>query len=365
MTNIPFADLYRQYPEIKHEIFAEIEKVFEKCAFTNGFSVKDFESAFAKYCQTKYSIAVNSGTSALHLALASLDIKEGDEVIVPANTFIATAWAVAYQKAVPVFVDCDPLTWEIDPEQVQAKISKRTKAVIGVHLYGQSFDVDAVKRMVSDKGIFLIEDACQAHGATYKGNAAGSLADMGCFSFYPGKNLGTYGEGGAITTNNEKLAERISSLRNHGSTARYYHDEIGYNMRMGGVEAAVLNVKLRYIDKWNDNRKEIAKKYLSGIGNKKIKFQVMPGYTSSVYHLFVVTVECRDEFIAHLNKHGISPGLHYPVPCHLQKAFEYLGYKKGDLPNAEYLAEHCVSLPMFPELTNGEVLHVIEAVNSF
>jgi dTDP-4-amino-4,6-dideoxygalactose transaminase len=308
---------------------------------------------------------VNSGTSALQLALTALDIGEGDEVMVPSNTFIATAWAVVYRKAKPVFVDCDPFTWEIDHNLISDKISKGTKAIIGVHLYGQSFDIDPVKDIAKENGLFLIEDACQAHGATYRGKMVGSLADAGCFSFYPGKNLGTYGEGGAVVTNSKILADRISALRNHGSTSRYYHDEIGYNMRMGGMEGAVLNVKLKYIDKWNEQRKMIARNYKNAIRNTKIKFQFVPDFTDPVYHLFVVTVDKRDEFVNHLNNHGISPGLHYPVSCHLQKAFDYLGYKKGDLPNSEYLADHCVSLPMFPELTDEEISRVIDAVNSY
>jgi dTDP-4-amino-4,6-dideoxygalactose transaminase len=365
MTNIPFADLHRQFSKIKDEVLIEINKVLESNAFTNGFSVKDFEKSFADYCGVKYSVAVNSGTSALHLALCALNITEEDEVILPANTFIATAWAVIYLKAKPVFVDCNPDTWEVDPSMIQRKITKKTKAIIGVHLYGQTFDIDPVRTLAEENGLFLLEDACQAHGAKYKGRIAGSLAEIGCFSFYPGKNLGTYGEGGAITTDNEKLASRISSLRNHGSVERYYHDEIGYNMRMGGVEGAVLNVKLKYIDEWNEKRKMIARKYKSDIKNTKIKFQLTPEFIDSVYHLFVVTVEKREEFIAHLNKYGVSPGLHYPVPCHLQKAFDFLGYKKGDLPNSEYLAEHCVSLPMFPELTDEEISRVIEAVNCY
>jgi dTDP-4-amino-4,6-dideoxygalactose transaminase len=364
-TNIPFADLQRQYQQIKDEVLVEVEKVFSQCAFTNGYSVKEFENLFAKYCNTKHAVAVNNGTSALHMALCALDIKQGDEVIVPANTFIATAWAAAYVSATPVFVDCTSDTWEIDSKQIEKRITKKTKAILGVHLYGQPFDFDAVKEVADKYSLHLIEDAAQGHGALYKGRKVGSMGEMACFSFYPGKNLGTYGEGGAITTNSDEFANRISLLRNHGSKTRYYHDEVGHNMRMGGVEGAVLVIKMKYIDQWNNKRKQIASEYKTKIINSKIKFQRNPDFADSVYHLFVGTVENREEFIAHLNKFNISVGLHYPVPCHLQKAFAGLNYKKGDLPNSEYLAEHCVSLPMFPELTNEEVNRVIEAINAY
>ena len=365
MTHIPFADLHRQYLEIKDEVLIEIEKVLMASAFTNGYSVNNFEVAFAEYCKTKFSAAVNSGTSALHLALSALDINKNDEVIVPANTFIATAWGVAYRGAVPVFVDCDAFNWEIDPSKIEKKITGKTKAIIGVHLYGQAFDIDSIAVLAKEHNFHLVEDACQAHGATYKGRMTGSMGNIGCFSFYPGKNLGTYGEGGAITTNDESIINRIKALRNHGSLIRYYHDDIGFNMRMGGLEGAVLNVKLKYLDRWNEKRKKIAQQYKSSIKNTKIKFQQVPDYTEPVYHLFVIAVEDREAFVNHLNKYDISPGFHYPVPCHLQKAFASLDYKKGDLPNSEYLADHCVSLPMFPELTDEEVLRVIDAVNGY
>jgi dTDP-4-amino-4,6-dideoxygalactose transaminase len=365
MTNIPFADVHRQYLTIKNEVMPEIEKVFHASAFTNGFSVKDFETTFAKYCQSKNAVACNNGTTALHLALCALNIKRDDEIIIPANTFIATAWAAAYVSAKPIFVDCSADTWEIDPTQIEKHITPKTKAIIGVHLYGQPFDFDAVKVIADKYSLPLVEDAAQAHGSTYKDKKIGSLGDLACFSFYPGKNLGTYGEGGAVTTNNVEYANRISMLRNHGSTVRYYHDEIGYNMRMGGVEAAVLNVKMKYIDGWNNNRKSIAKRYFSEIKNPKIKFQHQPDFADSVFHLFVITTENRENFMNHMSGLDISTALHYPVPCHLQKAFENLGFKKGSLPNAEYLAEHCVTLPMFPEMTNEEVQRVIDAVNKY
>lgn len=365
MEKIQFLDLYKQYLQVKDEILEEIPKVFEKSAFTNGYSVTEFEKAFANYCDTEYAVAVNNGTSALHLAMLALGIGQGDEVIVPANTFIATAWAVVYVNAKPVFVDCLPDTWEIDPAMVEKSITEKTKAIIGVHLYGQPFDFDSIKKIADKYKFYLIEDAAQAHGALYKNRKTGSMGDMACFSFYPGKNLGTYGEGGAITTKRPDLVEKLQMLRNHGSRERYKHEIIGYNMRMGGVEGAVLRIKLKYLDGWNNKRKEIARNYFNKIKNNKITFQIQPEFTESIYHLFVVTTPDRDNFIKYLNSNNIYPGLHYPIPCHLQQAFEFLGYKKGDMPNAEYLADHCVSLPMYAELTDAEVDRVIEVINKY
>jgi dTDP-4-amino-4,6-dideoxygalactose transaminase len=362
---IPFLDLKGQYAQIKDEVLQAVEEVFANTAFTNGFSVKNFEAHFADYCNTKHACAVNSGTSALHLAMRALDIGEGDEVILPANTFIASAWAPMYVKAKPVFVDCDPETWQIDPIEVQNHITKKTKAIMGVHLYGQPFDIDKIKTIAADNNLLLIEDAAQAHGATYKGNRIGGLGALACFSFYPGKNLGTYGEGGAITTNDEGYFNRIQQLKNHASVNKYYHTEEGYNMRMGGVEGAVLDIKLKYIDAWNNRRKEIAAMYTAQINNPKVKLQKQPEFAGSVYHLFVITVDDRTKFMEHLKANNIFPGIHYPVPCHLQDAFAYLGYSKGDIPNAEHLADHCVSLPMFPELTDQQVQTVIDCINKY
>lgn len=362
---IPCLDLRRQHQSIKEEIFAQFEKVYENTAFSGGPFVAAFEEEFAKFCGTKYAIAVNSGTSALHLAMIALGIGHGDEVILPANTFIATSWAPTYTGATPVFVDCDPKSWEIDASKIEEKINQKTKAIIGVHLYGQPFDVDALREICKKHRLFLIEDAAQAHGAKYKGTRVGGFGEMACFSFYPGKNLGACGEGGAITTNNEKVFTHLQALRNHGSTERYYHEEVGYNYRMGGLEGASLKVKLKYLEGWNNNRRLIAKKYLTEIKNPKIKMQAQPEWTESIFHLFVVTTEQKDEFVKYLADNNINAAFHYPVPCHLQKAFVNLGYKVGDFPSAEHLASHCVSLPMFAEMTNEEVSRVIDCVNKF
>lgn len=365
MDKIPCLDLKGQHQQIKSEIFAAFEKVYENTSFSGGPFVEEFEKKFAAYCGTSYSIGLNNGTSALHLAMLALGIGKGDEVIIPANTFIATAWGVTHAGATPVFVDCESDTWEIDPLKIGQKITSKTKAVIGVHLYGQPFNIGAIESLCKKNNLYLIEDAAQAQGARYEGKIVGGFGEMACFSFYPGKNLGACGEAGGITTNYAKYYLRLQSLRNHGSVNRYYHDEIGFNMRMGGLEGASLSIKLKYLDLWNARRKEIAKRYQNEIRNSKIKMQFQPEGVDSVFHLFVVTVENRNEFINYLNSKNIFPALHYPVACHLQKAYASLKYKKGDCPNSEYLADHCVSLPMFAELRDEEVLHVIDVINKF
>ena len=362
---IPCLDLKIQHQELKKEIFEAFEKVYEKTAFSSGPFVEEFEKAYSKYIGSKYSIGLSNGTVALHLAMLALEIGDGDEVIIPANTFIATAWGISHAGAIPVFVDCDPDTWEIDSSKIEAAITSKTKAVIGVHLYGQPFDVDAVKTICDKYKLFLIEDAAQAQGARYKGNTVGTFGEMACYSFYPGKNLGACGEAGGITTNNEVYSKRLQSLRNHGCNVRYYHDEIGYNYRMGGLEGASLSVKLKYLEGWNNRRREIATLYQKGIINPKIKLQYKPEWADGIYHLFVVTTNDKDGFVKHLSDNNIIAAFHYPVPCHLQKAYSYLNYKKGDFPNSEYLAEHCVSLPMYAELTDDEVISVVNAINCF
>lgn len=362
---IPFHDLKRQYKSIKQEINQAVKKVFAETAFSGGVYVAHFEEEFAEYCGVKYCVGVNSGTSALQLAMLALGIGAGAEVIVPANTFIATAAAVSHVGATPVFVDCDAKTWEIDTAQIEKSITGKTKAIIGVHLYGQPFDVDVIGKIVRKHKLFLIEDCAQAHGALYKSKKVGGLCDVACWSFYPGKNLGACGEAGAVTTNNKKYAERITSLRNHGSDKKYYHEEIGFNMRMDGIQGAILSVKLKHLDAWNRRRQEIARMYQDKITNTKIIKQDQPSFTTSVYHLFVVTSANRERLRLYLNHHDISTGLHYPVPCHLQRAYKFLNYKIGSCPHAEYLAKHCLSLPLFPELTDEEVKRIIDMINKY
>ena len=358
-------DLSKQHQKIKKEVFEVFEKVYDLTAFSGGKFVEEFEIEFAKYCNANYALGVNNGTTALHLALLALGIGVGDEVLLPANTFIATAWAITYVGATPVFVDCTHDTWEIDASLLEQKITNKTKAIIGVHLYGQPFDVYAVKAIAEKHNLFVVEDAAQAQGAKYKGKRVGSFGDLACFSFYPGKNLGACGEAGGISTNSKKYRTHIQSLRNHGSTVRYHHDEVGYNMRMGGLEAGSLSVKLKYLDEWNLRRQVIAQMYQNGIKNPKFKMQYQPEWAGSIYHLFVITADDRDGLITYLNSNNIYPGLHYPVPCHLQKAYASLKYKEGDFPNAEYLAAHCISLPMYAELEDNSVLQVIDVLNKY
>ncbi len=347
MEKIPCLDLKEQHQQVKAEIFEAFEKVYEKTAFSGGPFVEEFEKNFAQYAEAAYALGVSNGTTALHLAMLALGIGAGDEVIIPANTFIATAWGISHAGATPVFVDCTADSWEMDASKIEEKITPKTKAIIGVHLYGQPFDIDAVKAICDKHNLFLVEDAAQAQGARYKGKTVGGFGEMACFSFYPGKNLGACGEAGGITTNNEAYVKHIQSLRNHGMIVRYYHDEVGYNYRMGGLEAASLTVKLRYLENWNNRRRAIAKRYLSEIKNDKIKMQHQPDFADSVFHLFVVTTEKKEEFCQYLTDNNIIPAFHYPIPCHLQKAYSNLGHQVGDFPNSEYLATHCISLPMF------------------
>ena len=333
---IPFLELNRQYLQIKAEVQEAIESVMERSAFISGPFVEKFEKEFESYCDVKYAVAVNSGTSALHLAMLALGVKQGDEVIVPANSYIATAWGVSHAGATPVFVDCDPSTWNIDVKKIEGAITAKTKAIIGVHLYGQPCDLDALVALSKKHNLHFVEDAAQAHGAKYNGKRVGGMGEMGCFSFYPGKNLGAYGDSGAIITNNESFAARMKMLRNQGSVMKYYHDEIGYNERMDGMQGAVLSVKLKYLDEWNTRRQAIARMYRAGITNAGVKMQQPQQNAESVFHLFVITVDDRTAMMKHLNERNIFPGLHYPLPIHLQKAYAHLGYKKGDFPDAEF-----------------------------
>lgn len=362
---VPFLDLKRQYQKIKAEIDPAVQKVIEDSAFSGGPYVEAFERDFAKHTNSRYAIGLGSGTDALHLAMRATGIGTGDEVILPVNTFIATAWAVSYVNATPVFADCEPETWSVDPASIEERITRKTKAIIGVHIFGKPFDIDKVKGIADSSGIKLIEDCAQAQGARYKGRRVGSAGEIGCFSFYPGKNLGAWGEAGGVATNNQEYDCSIRAMRNHGSREKYYHETLGFNMRMDGIQGAVLSVKIKYLDEWNQRRRELAARYVKGISNQRIRTQSCPEGYESVYHLFVVTTDDRDGLKRHLEGKGIQTLIHYPLPLHLQKAYSHLGYRKGDFPVAEDLAARCLSLPMFPELTDGEADYVIEALNKF
>lgn len=364
-STLSFMDLSRQVKEHKSDFMSAIEKVVDDTAFSGGKYVEQFEKDFADYIGTRYCSALSSGTSALFMAMKAIGIEPSDEVIVPANTFIASAWGAFYCGAKPVFVDITTDTWEIDASKIEAVITEKTKAIVGVHLYGNAFDFDLVKNIADKYGLKVVEDCAQAHGTLYKGRKVGTLGDVACFSFYPGKNLGAFGEAGAITTNNEEYFKKIEMMKNHGSSIRYHHDMEGYNLRMDGIQGAILSLKLHWIEAWNERRREIASRYISEIQNSKIKMIKIDNDVIPVWHLFVIQVDDANIFMDFMKENGIECGRHYPIPCHLQNVFKYLGYKKGDLPIAEHLAEHSVTLPMFPEMTDDDVKLVIEACNRY
>ncbi|MCM1125252.1 MAG: DegT/DnrJ/EryC1/StrS family aminotransferase [Lachnospiraceae bacterium] len=358
-------DLSRDYKRHKEEYLKAMQEVCEETAYSGGKFADKFDREFAEFCRVPYAAGVNNGTSALHCAMMALGIGPEDEVIVPANTYIATAWGVTYTGAAPVFVDCTADTWEIAPDKIEEKITKRTKAIIGVHLYGQPFEFNQVKAIADRYGLHVVEDCAQAHGAEYEGKIVGGLGELGCFSFYPGKNLYAFGEGGSVTCQRKDYYDAITTIKNQGCQTRYYHDVIGYNYRMEGMQGAVLSVSLKFLPEWTARRREIGRRYLAEITNPCLTMQRHPANTNPVFHLFVITTEDPDDFIAYMEERGMECNKHYPVPCHLQRAYAGLGYKEGDCPNAEYLAKHCVTLPLFPEMTDEEVEMVIQACNAY
>lgn len=359
-------DLARDYEKHKDEYLKAIEECCKVTAFSGGPFADKFDKEFKEYLGAEFVQGVNNGTSAIHCALAALGIGKGDEVIVPANTYIASAWGVTYTGATPVFVDCTADTWEIDASQIESRITERTKAILGVHLYGQPFDFAAVKKIADKYNLYVVEDCAQAHGAKFEGKMVGTLGELGCFSFYPGKNLYAFGEGGAVSTNNAEYDKYINVMKNQGCNVRYYHEMIGYNYRLEGLQGAVLSVSLKYLPEWTKRRIEIGHKYIENINNSLVTLQYHPDNTEPVFHLFEIEVEGDPEkFLEYMKDRDIECNRHYPVPCHLQEAYADLGYKKGDCPNAEYLAEHCVTLPLFPEMTEEEIEKVIDAVNGY
>ena len=361
---IKYLDLQAQYKSIKDEIDQEIHKILDSSAFVLGKSVADFEADFALYCQTKYCVGVNNGTNALLLALKALDVGPGDEVITAANTFIATISAIIQTGARPVLVDVDPISKNIDPILLKMAITTKTKVVIPVHLFGRTADMDIILKIAKENDLKVLEDSAQSHGAKYKGKRAGSFGDIAAFSFYPGKNLGAYGEAGAIVTNNEEYETELRKLRDHGSAKKYYHDIIGYNARMEGIQGAVLGVKLKYLDRWNQERKRVARLYNSLL--KNVRTPVMDPDYQQVFHLYVIETDRRDALMNHLKeKYKIVTLIHYPIPNHLQKALDYLGYKKGDFPVTEQLADQMLSLPIYPEMPDEHVEYVAEKINEF
>ena len=362
---VPFLDLKAQYNALRGEINSAIQEVLERTAFAGGPFVTRFEEEFAAYCGAKYAVGVGNGTDALWLVMLAHGIGPGDEVITVPNTFIATAEAISLCGAKPVFVDVDARTYTMDPPALKRAITPRTKAVIPVHLFGQTADMDPILALARDHGLLVIEDACQAHGAQYKGRMAGSMGIAGCFSFYPGKNLGAYGEAGSVVTDDQELAGKIKVLREHGQPKKYIHSVIGWNARMDGIQGAILSVKLKYLSAANEARRAHARLYgdlLAGVG--QLVLPVEAPYAKHVYHIFAVRSKKRDELIARLAARDIACGIHYPVPLHLQEAYASLGLAKGTFKVAEEGAQEFVSLPMFPELTDDQIRYVCDELKS-
>ena len=394
---IPLVDLKAQYAELKPEIDAAIAEVVESCQFILGPKVEAFEADFAAYCQSRFAFGVNSGTSALHLALLAAGVGAGDEVITVGYTFVATVAGILYTGARPVFVDIDLLTCNIDPGKIEAAITPRTKAIIPVHLYGTCADMDPILDIAHRHNLIVIEDAAQAQGAEYKGRRAGSMGHLACFSFYPGKNLGAYGEAGAVVTSDEKYLDIIKQLRDQGQSAKYLHERVGFNYRMEAIQGAVLGVKLKHLDDWNAARRRHAAVYrrelLSEPGavatgslidrsgadrsaaarrqadgspaDLSVRLLDVPADCTPVYHIFPLFTERRDELRDHLQANGISSGIHYPIPVHCQRGFSNLGYGPGDLPQTERVCREVLSLPMYPELAPETVMQIAETVREF
>jgi dTDP-4-amino-4,6-dideoxygalactose transaminase len=361
---IPFVDLKAQYLTVKPEVREAIDRVLESQHFVLGPEVKRFEQEFAAYCQADDAVGVNTGTSALHLALLAAGIGPGDEVITVPFTFVATVAAIRYSGATPVLVDIDPASYTIDPALVEAAITPRTKAILPVHLYGQVADMDPLLEIAQRHQLLVIEDACQAHGAEYRGRRAGSLGDLGCFSFYPGKNLGAYGEGGAVTTNNPEYARTIRMLRDWGAEQKYFHQLKGYNFRLEEIQAAVLRVKLRHIESWTEARRLHAHRYAEVLAMAPVSTPHERSYARHVYHVYAVRTAARKALQQFLKERGVQTGIHYPIPVHLLEAHADLGYRPGDFPHSERAADEVLSLPMFAELTDSQIDEVGEAIRA-
>jgi dTDP-4-amino-4,6-dideoxygalactose transaminase len=362
---VPYLDLRAQIKSLRADLDAAIARTLDNCSFCLGPDVAQFEKDFAQFCGAQFALGFNSGTSALHVAMRLLDVGPGDEVITTPYTFIATSWAISYCGAKPVYVDIDEATFNLNPALIEKKIAAKTKAILPVHLYGHPFDVDAIQAICRKHKLPLVEDAAQAHGAKYKGKTVGALGDISCFSFYPAKNLGAAGEGGALVTNNSQFAARAKSLREHGSTVRYHHDEVGYNYRMEGIQGAVLGVKLKHLQRWTNERRRVAKRYAELLTDTPLQLPREAAGCESAWHLYTVRSPRRDELKKSLDENRIGNAVHYPMPLHLQKVYASLGHKPGDFPVAEKASREVLSLPMFPELTDAQVVRVAEVVKQF
>jgi len=363
---VSFIDLLAQDAELKNDLALAIENVTDSAQFSSGSFVSNFEESFADFCDSRYCVGVNSGTSALHLSLIAHGIGPGDEVITVPNSFISTAWAISYVGATPKFVDIKPDTFLIDAKNIEKCITKDTKAIIPVHLYGQPADMNEINSIAKNYHLKVIEDGAQSHAAKYRNKKIGSLGNSVCFSFYPGKNLGAYGEAGAITTNELSIYNKLIALRNHGQSEKYKHDILGFNYRMDGIQGAVLKVKLKSLDKWTSRRNEICKYYDEAFSDiEQLQSIKIKSYNYSSRHLYLLHFQRRDELINYLNENNVQTGIHYPIPIHLQKAYSFLNHKIGDFPVAERNASTCLSLPLYYGLKDDEVLYVIDLIKKY
>lgn len=362
---VPILSLSEQYKSIEPEITAAIKEVLNSSRFILGQQAELFEKEFAEYCGISHAIGVNSGTDAIFLALKALGIKEGDEVLTVPNTAIPTVAAIRMTGAKPVFVDIDEATYLMNPELVPSKITPKTKAVVPVHLYGQCCDMNKIVSVAKENGLFVVEDACQAHGAEYAGKKAGTLSDIGCFSFYPSKNLGAYGDGGMIVTNDPVLQEKVKMMRNYGQPQRYVCSIEGINSRLDEIQAAILRVKLKHLDNWNKKRAECVRLYKELIKNPKIILPFESQRGKHAHHLFVIRTKERDKLKKFLEENGIGTEIHYPIPIHLQKGYEFLMLKDGTCPVAERAMKEILSLPLYPELTREQITYVADKINAF
>jgi dTDP-4-amino-4,6-dideoxygalactose transaminase len=361
---VPLVDLQAQYRSIKNEIDQAIASVISDAGFVGGKYVKQFEEEFAAFCVAKHCVGVGNGTDALFIALRSLGVGKSDEVITAANSFIATSEAITMAGAKVVFVDCDPRTYNIDTEKISSAITSRTKAIIPVHLYGQPADLPALQTIAKEFGLFLIEDAAQAHGAEFDGKRVGSFGDVACFSFYPGKNLGAYGDGGAIVTNNEELAMKCRMIGNHGRVKKYDHEFEGVNSRLDGLQAAILSVKLKHLEEWTNKRREIAKIYGDLLKNSEVMTPVEAPGLKHIYHLYVVRIPQRDAVQDALKTKGIDTGIHYPIPLPHLQAYQYLGHTSDDFPVTTQYSREILSLPMYPELSKVQIEYVCDQLRN-
>ncbi len=360
--SIPLNDLKAEYASIKPEIDAAMQRVVNNTSFILGKEVAEFEKNFAAFCRVQHCVGTDSGTAALHLALLILGLKAGDEVITTTHTFVATAEVISVIGAKPVFVDMDPRTYNLDPERLERAITPRTRAIIPVHLYGQPADMDPILEIAHRHHLPVIEDAAQAHGAEYRGRRAGTFGDIACFSFYPGKNLGAYGDGGALVTDNAEYAARARMLRDHGRTDKYAHQIVGYGYRLDALQAAVLGAKLPHLDAWNSRRREVAHCYDEMLAGSGVVTPYVPPHVQPVFHIYCIRHKNRDGLRAHLKARGIDTGIHYPIPLHLQPVYQSLGYKIGDFPEAEKAANEILSLPIYPALTDAQMHQIVEAI---